>query len=665
MLLSTPYKFNIQSKTDQIIHNKGIVIKQAVPRYGELLWSEKPLIHIFFSVPSEELTNLIRLDPSPKPSSTLQQQYKNFCQTNQDILTPGCYIFKMKKHFKVTTFLTEIKLYQLQSEQNKTILPYWIYEGATQQLPKQKPSQTADSKTSPPSIHMELPIDQWQLVYQFYQQNLTLQKLNQYDMKSTWVNHKEVEKYMKLIALVFIDMPSIIGSTIQNYVGVEMVDQEWTSEERQSIKKNLEIILTSFPRAKDNIFKVMSRLNSLRTRLMNPFTYETTGYALYRYNCFLNHSCNPNAVLKYDMYGNAYIYSLRPIKAGEEVTISYCPNISYDSVEVRRKMVGTKELQDSLCMCPICMLEDELNVLEETETIQEDADYTNEQKYIYQQLILPQESSPESEIENAYLSKDPLAAKTRKDLLKTSKEKIAKITTLYNQFPYMTNWKAWCSPDERDEIIRQELKFESAEEFYRIAESSFNSKDAQNRYDPTSLITTWYLVRKLRSSVLTWVKTSITVTALRMFSSYGWKRTCHILQTTNNDATFLDLFYWLLDCYNYSIHSPVRLSYPPISLPILECTDNWHCQTPVERIDRNYVLTLIDHIYVEVALLSFLDEWKERLHFSDDYVQCMITKLEQSKWKQFRDLLYPIQQLKTPRISNTDLYAILTDSNKK
>eukprot|EP01060_Flectonema_neradi_P000676 TRINITY_DN10421_c0_g1_i1.p1 TRINITY_DN10421_c0_g1~~TRINITY_DN10421_c0_g1_i1.p1 ORF type:complete len:421 (+),score=57.54 TRINITY_DN10421_c0_g1_i1:78-1265(+) len=75
------------------------------------------------------------------------------------------------------------------------------------------------------------------------------------------------------------------------------------------------------------------------TDISNKLYYSSRGQGVYRVHSVTNHSCNPNAEVAYteNMDEGIYMLAKRPIKAGDEVTISYVDEVENEPREKRQK----------------------------------------------------------------------------------------------------------------------------------------------------------------------------------------------------------------------------------------------------------------------------------------------------------------------------------------
>ncbi|EXJ90874.1 hypothetical protein A1O1_03979 [Capronia coronata CBS 617.96] len=102
-------------------------------------------------------------------------------------------------------------------------------------------------------------------------------------------------------------------------------------------------------------------------RFLNDALYLDTGlqhrhvFAFGTFACLLNHSCQPNAIAipridasaeRPGMFtGTVYVRAIRPIQAGEEITIAYLPDIESSREEHQDKITN---LYDFECLCSAC-----------------------------------------------------------------------------------------------------------------------------------------------------------------------------------------------------------------------------------------------------------------------------------------------------------------------
>jgi hypothetical protein len=78
---------------------------------------------------------------------------------------------------------------------------------------------------------------------------------------------------------------------------------------------------------------------------------EVYGVGIYRISSFINHSCVPNAMWFFSKSGHCRLLALRPIKAGDEVTVSYRSILGVDSYREPSVPVLYQLLNESLCRC--------------------------------------------------------------------------------------------------------------------------------------------------------------------------------------------------------------------------------------------------------------------------------------------------------------------------
>ena len=74
------------------------------------------------------------------------------------------------------------------------------------------------------------------------------------------------------------------------------------------------------------------------TDISNKLYYSSRGQGVYRVHSVTNHSCDPNAEVAYteSMDEGIYMLAKRPIKAGDEVTISYVDEVENEPREKRQ-----------------------------------------------------------------------------------------------------------------------------------------------------------------------------------------------------------------------------------------------------------------------------------------------------------------------------------------
>ncbi|VDN98437.1 unnamed protein product [Rodentolepis nana] len=81
--------------------------------------------------------------------------------------------------------------------------------------------------------------------------------------------------------------------------------------------------------------------------------YNWLAFCIYPTISFINHDCNPNACLAFTANGGAYLYALRQIEPGEEISISYgYYYFSHYSTPFRKDTLKARYLFD--CKCTAC-----------------------------------------------------------------------------------------------------------------------------------------------------------------------------------------------------------------------------------------------------------------------------------------------------------------------
>lgn len=88
-------------------------------------------------------------------------------------------------------------------------------------------------------------------------------------------------------------------------------------------------------------------------RCMTPVTEKAFGIGLYSNLSYLNHSCSPNCVLLGSPVG-MYLISLKDIQKGDELTVSYTPNILMEFVAVQHYSLQLAEDWGFCCQCETC-----------------------------------------------------------------------------------------------------------------------------------------------------------------------------------------------------------------------------------------------------------------------------------------------------------------------
>lgn len=85
-----------------------------------------------------------------------------------------------------------------------------------------------------------------------------------------------------------------------------------------------------------------------------PFTEaETIGWSLQEEVCMINHSCSPNCALRQTPAGEIDLRTLRAVKEGEELLISYVDLEKFSDVQSRTRHL--LEQYRFLCQCEHCM----------------------------------------------------------------------------------------------------------------------------------------------------------------------------------------------------------------------------------------------------------------------------------------------------------------------
>ncbi|CAE8591950.1 unnamed protein product [Polarella glacialis] len=91
---------------------------------------------------------------------------------------------------------------------------------------------------------------------------------------------------------------------------------------------------------------------------VNAVSLEQHQSALFRFACKANHSCDANCATVFDMNTGCMIFrTKRPIKRGEQLTISYFgrdPDFIFSSSKERRKKLSVRGF---VCTCSQCVLE--------------------------------------------------------------------------------------------------------------------------------------------------------------------------------------------------------------------------------------------------------------------------------------------------------------------
>ncbi|KAL1957992.1 hypothetical protein VTO42DRAFT_5204 [Malbranchea cinnamomea] len=100
----------------------------------------------------------------------------------------------------------------------------------------------------------------------------------------------------------------------------------------------------------NTIVDYFAKLEINSFNLTTPF-HDRIGLCIQPYASFINHSCDPNAVVGFDQ-GRIFIKALREIKSGEQVFISYVDNTN--PFELRQKELLERYFFE--CTCPKCAM---------------------------------------------------------------------------------------------------------------------------------------------------------------------------------------------------------------------------------------------------------------------------------------------------------------------
>nr|CDS27384.2 hypothetical transcript [Hymenolepis microstoma] len=84
-------------------------------------------------------------------------------------------------------------------------------------------------------------------------------------------------------------------------------------------------------------------------RLSGKITYA---HCIYPTISLINHSCNPSAALVNTAFGGVYVYAVRSIRAGEEISIPYGPYFANRKAEERKSFLKKRFRFD--CSCEAC-----------------------------------------------------------------------------------------------------------------------------------------------------------------------------------------------------------------------------------------------------------------------------------------------------------------------
>ncbi|KAL1610487.1 hypothetical protein SLS60_002155 [Paraconiothyrium brasiliense] len=89
-------------------------------------------------------------------------------------------------------------------------------------------------------------------------------------------------------------------------------------------------------------------------RYSMPCGHDVTEYAIFSTICFLNHSCFPNAISTWNSTAkHRTVHALRPIRSGQEITISY---FDFDGVPRAKRRSVLREAFEFQCNCRACSL---------------------------------------------------------------------------------------------------------------------------------------------------------------------------------------------------------------------------------------------------------------------------------------------------------------------
>ena len=119
----------------------------------------------------------------------------------------------------------------------------------------------------------------------------------------------------------------------------------------------------------DSVLETCDQLEEVIAEHSGEFT-RVEGSGLYFMHSKLNHSCDPNAEVRFETGDNRLtIWSLRDIEQGEEVCIGYldfeheCRHEGCecdDAVDVQDRQSLLKKFYHFECMCEICSVEDSI-----------------------------------------------------------------------------------------------------------------------------------------------------------------------------------------------------------------------------------------------------------------------------------------------------------------
>lgn len=108
------------------------------------------------------------------------------------------------------------------------------------------------------------------------------------------------------------------------------------------------------PKVKEIDFMMMVsgifNTNSFETIVVQDKDHHTSLRGLYPMGALLNHACVPNTRHHYDSQQQLYVIAVRPISAGEEITMTYI-DLFWDTILRRQVLSITKNF---FCRCSRC-----------------------------------------------------------------------------------------------------------------------------------------------------------------------------------------------------------------------------------------------------------------------------------------------------------------------
>ncbi|PVH75119.1 hypothetical protein DL98DRAFT_602303 [Cadophora sp. DSE1049] len=146
-----------------------------------------------------------------------------------------------------------------------------------------------------------------------------------------------------LTAKTFFNNPKIQKILEEKLLLTGTEDKNWLSS--KGVQAKYPTVASMFPDYAMPIY-------SLRSKRWNGADFERIGF--FRFMVYFRHSCIPTAHFSYD-HNNRYIaiHATRKILQGEEVTISYLPESSYDVHTFPDALEVLKNTFGRTCSCPI------------------------------------------------------------------------------------------------------------------------------------------------------------------------------------------------------------------------------------------------------------------------------------------------------------------------